>query len=110
MSATIPRGNVQGMFLVRLAFDVTSVAANTTAERTMTVPGVRLGDVCFVAKPSLNAGLGICNVRVSANDTLAITYNNNTAGAIDPGSETYDVLIVRPDVPQSALPARVPGF
>lgn len=106
MSSTIPRGNVLNAFVVQIAFDVTSVAVNTTAERTMTVPGVKLGDICFVNKPSLNAGLGICNVRVSAADTLAITYNNNTAGAIDPGSETYTVLVIRPD---GTPPTRLPG-
>lgn len=95
--AGINMGNVYGMMVVTLPLDVTSVAANTTAERTMTVPGVRVGDWVFVNKPTLTAGLGICNARVSAADTIAITYNNNTAGALDPAAENYSILIVRPD-------------
>lgn len=106
MTTMIPRGNAGMMFVVQIAFDVTSVAINTTAERTFTVPGVKTGDLVFVNKPSLNAGLGICNVRVSAADTIAITYNNNTAGAIDPASETYNILVIRPD---GTPPARLPG-
>lgn len=110
MSATIPRGNVQGLFHLRLSIDVASVAINTTAEQTFTLPGVRVGDVIIVNKPTLNAGLGVCNSRVSANDQIALTFNNNTAGAIDPAAMTYDIIVFRPDVPQSAIPARVPGF
>lgn len=110
MSATIPRGNVQGIFHVRLNIDVASVAINTTAEQTFSLPGARPSDAVFVGKPSLNAGLGVVNARISANDTLAITFVNATAGAIDPTAQVYDVLIFRPDVPQSAIPARIPGF
>jgi hypothetical protein len=95
--AGITLGNVFGMAVATLPLDVTSVAANTTAERTLTVPGVRLGDMVFVNKPTLSAGLGICNARVSAVDTVAITFNNNTASPIDPASETYTVLVIRPD-------------
>lgn len=95
--AGITLGNVYGLMVVTLPLDVTSVAANTTAERTLTVPGVRVGDMVFVNKPSLSAGLGVCNARVSAADTIAITFNNNTASGIDPASENYTILVVRAD-------------
>lgn len=105
MSSNIPRGNVGSVFLVTASINVGSVAANTTAEQTFTVPGLRLGDFVHVAKPSLNAGLGVCNARVSANNTLALTFNNNTAGAIDPAAETYLICVMRPDgTPPSVVP------
>ena len=75
--------------------DVASVAANTTAEQTFTVTGLRTDDVVLcVIKPTLSAGLGICGWRVSATDTLAITFNNNTAAPIDPAAQVYKVLVV----------------
>lgn len=77
------------------SLDVASVAANTTAEQTFTVAGLTTDDKVFVNKPSVNAGLGIVNARVSAADTLAITFVNATAAAIDPGAETYAVLAIR---------------
>lgn len=72
-----------------------SVAANTTAEQTFTVTGLATSDIVVVNKPSLDAGIGIANARVSATDTLAITYINATGGAIVPTSETYNILTVR---------------
>lgn len=72
-----------------------SVAANTTAEQTFTVNGLVVNDIVTVNKPSLNAGIGIVNVRVSAADTLAITYSNNTGSPIVPTTETYKIVSVR---------------
>ena len=77
------------------SLDVASVAANTTAEQTFTVTGLTTADKVFVNKPSLNAGLGIVNARVSAADTLALTFVNATAAAIDPAAETYAIVALR---------------
>ena len=78
-----------------VAIDVTSVAANTTAEQPFTVTGLTTRDTVYVNKPSHNAGLGIVNCRVSAANTLAITFMNATGSGIDPGSETYFIVAVR---------------
>lgn len=68
-----------------------SVAANTTAEQTFSLPGLVAGSVVHVNKPSWTNGLGIAGVRVSAADTLAITFVNTTGSAIVPPSEAYTV-------------------
>lgn len=75
--------------------DPASVAANTTAEQTFTVAGLTTADKVIVNKPTNTAGLGIVNVRVSAADTLAITFGNFTALAIDAASEVYSVIAIR---------------
>lgn len=67
----------------------TSVAANTTAEQTFTVTGLISGTPVWVNKPTATGGLGIVGVRVSATNTLAITYANVTASAIVPPTEAY---------------------
>lgn len=72
-----------------------SVAANTTAEQTVTVAGLKTDMVVMVNKPSLDAGLGIAGARVSAADTLAVTFINATGVAINPGSEVYSLTAVR---------------
>ncbi len=73
-----------------------AVAANTTAEQTVTVPVLRVGDVIFVTKPTAQAGLGIVGARASAANQLAITFSNNTAAAITPtAGETYQVGGIR---------------
>lgn len=68
-----------------------SVAANTTAEQTFTVTGLISGTPVWINKPSFTSGLGIVGVRVSATNTLAITYANVTGSAIVPPTETYIV-------------------
>jgi hypothetical protein len=72
-----------------------SVAANTTAEQTFAVAGLTTADKVFVNKPAAQAGLGIVGQRVSAADTLAITYANVTGGSITPTAETYQIVAIR---------------
>ncbi len=74
------------------------VAANTTAEQTVAVAGLVLTTdiVIGVSKPTAQAGLGIVGWRVSANDTLAITFSNNTGVGITPtAAETYSLVVYR---------------
>lgn len=96
MSEGILGGNIRALGLVQVTFDPASIATVTTAEQTMTVPGVKLGDFVFVSKPTATAGFGVVNARVSAADTIAITAVNPTAGAVNPGSETWTVMWARP--------------
>jgi hypothetical protein len=82
------------------AYDVTispaEVAANTTAEQTFTVNGLTTNDAVFVNKPTAQAGLGIVGARVSAANTLAITFVNTTESGITPtASQLYKVVAVR---------------
>lgn len=72
-----------------------SVAANTTAEQIFTVTGLNTNDMVFVNKPSADAGLGIVGTRVTAANTLGITYVNATAGALTPTAETYKIVTIR---------------
>lgn len=93
----IPYGNANGLVLVQATLNPASVAAATSAEQTFTVTGVRVNDFVLVSKPTVTAGLGIVNARVSAANTVAITFMNATAGALDAGSEVYTFLVFRPD-------------
>lgn len=73
-----------------------SIAAATSAEQTFTVTGLAVGDLPVVIKPTATPGAGIVNARVSAANTLALTFMNATAAAVDPASEVYTVLAFRP--------------
>lgn len=96
MSQGITMGNAFGVYVVKVTFDPASVATITTAEQTVTVPGAKVGDMVFTNKPSLTAGLGLAGSRVSAANTVAITFVNPTAGSIDAGSEVYTFTLIRP--------------
>jgi hypothetical protein len=95
MSEGVLAGNVRGMWLVQATFDPANIATITTAESTATVPGLRTTDFVFASKPTLTAGLGIAGMRVSAADTLAVTFVNPTAGGVNAASETWTFLVVR---------------
>jgi hypothetical protein len=94
MSGTgLPRGNTKGLNLYSVTLSPASVAANISAEQTFTFTGLALTDWVSVNKPSTQAGLVIGGVRVSAANTLAITFGNLTASAITPTpSEAYTLL------------------
>lgn len=98
-------GNIQLSMLLGPTLSPVSVAANTTAEQTFTVNGLQLGDFVNVTKPTAQAGLGLANCRVSAANTLAITFSNNTVAAIVPtASEIYTINLDRYDSVGQPLP------
>lgn len=97
MSAGILGGNVAGLYVIQITFDPASVNANTTAEQTVTVPGVNLGDFVVSAKPTHSTGLSIGNARVSAKDTVSVQLINNTGSSINAASETWSFFVVRPE-------------
>lgn len=73
----------------------TAVGANTSVEQTYTVTGLTTGDTVTVNHAGHVAGLVIGSARVSASNTLAITWANVTSGPLTPTSGTYRVLAVR---------------
>jgi hypothetical protein len=87
---------ISQIMLYSVTINPASVASATSAEQTFTVTGLAVGDVILaVNKPTATAGVGIVNMRVSAADTLALTFMNSTAGAVDPASETYLIVAMR---------------
>lgn len=103
-------GNIALDVLLGLSISPAQVAANTTAEQTFTLTGLNVGDVVNVNKPTSQAGLGVAGARVSALNTIAITFINATASPITPtASEVYVVNVTRP-MPQYVgnLPTSLP--
>lgn len=77
-------------------FDPAVVAAATSAEQTVTVTGVAAGDIVLaVTKPTATAGVGIGNARVTAANTVGLTFINAHTTTVDPASETYSFVIGR---------------
>lgn len=105
MSAGIIFGNVLSMVVFDITFNAASVAANTTAEQSVTVPGVRPGDFVHVNKQTHDAGLSCVGCRVTAADTVAVQFANNTASPIDAAAAVYRFTILRPEVPFSTTAA-----
>lgn len=99
MTVGVIVGNVQAMGVASITLSPAQVAANTTAEQTFTLSGLNANDVIVgVSKPSAQAGLGIVGWRVTAANTVGITFSNNTGAGITPtASEVYLVTWARRD-------------
>lgn len=101
----ISRGNVSNMFLLSVAIPSgAALAANTTTVRTYALPGVQVTDSVNVTKVTAQTGVIIGNVRVSALDTLEITFGNITAATPTLTAENYIVEVTRPSNPSVPLP------
>jgi len=98
MSSGIITGNIKAMGIATITVDLGSVATITTEEETFTCPGVQIGDFVAVSKPSLEAGIALCDARVSAKDTIAVKVVNPTGDAVNAASEAgFLVFWARPD-------------
>lgn len=105
--STLPRGNVAYIFMLQATLSPTIVNTITAPEQTFTVNGLQVGDFVQVQKPTAQAGLGIAGSRVTAANTLGITFVNPTAGNITPtAAETYLIKVVRPENP-APLPTAI---
>lgn len=75
-----------------VSFTPASVAANLSAEQTVALAGLATGDFVAVSPPGpLVAGIMVGACRVSATNTLAITFMNTTVGPLTPSSGTFIV-------------------
>lgn len=83
---------ITGRLHKEISLDFTSIAAHTTSELTVSVPGVVLRDIVVATPESLVSGL-MWNAYVSAVDTVRLRLANVTTSAIDPvsGAWTFDI-------------------
>ena len=76
--------------------DFASAAANAGSTLSVTgVSGAALGDIVWVIPGVACAGTQYFGY-VSAADTIEIRYQNGTAGAVDPASQTLRYIVLRP--------------
>ena len=73
-----------------------SVGAGAQAEQTFTVTGLATTDK-IVCNPFPNAvaNVVLTGYRVSATNTLAVTYNNSTGGGLTPTAGTWNIIAFR---------------
>lgn len=72
-----------------------STAAASAVEQTFTVTGLTTADKVTINPPALsNSCVPVC-CRVTAADTLGITFMNPTAGSLTSTSGTYQIVAVR---------------
>jgi hypothetical protein len=101
----IPTGNIANIMLLQATLTPAAVVSATAPQQTFTVSGLVVGDFVQVMKPTAQAGLGISGARVTAANTLGITFDNPTIADITPtAGETYIILLVRRENQGNGLP------
>ena len=81
---------LKGFSPLTASWSPVSVAANTTVEQQVSVPGLRSGELLIASKPTAQAGLDIVGARVVRDGVAGVTFGNSTAGVLTPtASETY---------------------
>ncbi len=73
----------------------TAVTANETGEQTFTVSGLQTADAVFISPVATGNATMAGQARVSAADTLAVTYTNPTGGSLTPAAGVMRILAVR---------------
>lgn len=91
------RGAFLGCFgPVQVTADLPSAPANGNSTVAVTVPGIQVNDILIGVFPTtLVAGVAYSGTVTAAN-TLSLVMENGTGGAVDPASQVYTLLFLRP--------------
>lgn len=97
-STTLCRGNVATALVVSTTLTPVAITTITAAEQTFTIPGLQVGDQVTVSPQFAWTGLtSIAGTRVTAANTLGISFVNTTAGSLTPPAGIYLLEINRPE-------------
>ena len=90
-------GNVQDTFVLSVSLTPVAVGATSTVEQSFTVPGLLVGDQIseFSLQAAYTVNVAAVNVRVTANNTLTVAYQNSTLGSLTPPAGTYYLEVNR---------------
>ena len=92
-TAQFPSFSSVAKFAATVSIDLSSIPANSRATETFTVSGLRLGSMIpVVHMPSLQTGLTLINARITTNNTLELTVDNNTGDAVNQAAQNVEIL------------------
>jgi hypothetical protein len=78
------------------SIDIPNIAANGNVTLTVTVPGATVGAVVYVSPSAvLPATVVIAWSRVSAANTVQISFNNVGAPAVNPAAQNFSIRVIQ---------------
>lgn len=81
---------------LQVTADIPSAAAGANSTVAVTGTALAVGDIVIGIQPTtLVAGVSY-DATVTANGTLSIVMHNGTGGAVDPASQVYTIIALRP--------------
>jgi len=72
-----------------------TINTNAEAETTLTLAGVKSGDLVFVNPRSLDTSLVAKGARVTATDEIGVRIANVSAASVNGGEVTYDYQVFK---------------
>jgi hypothetical protein len=99
-STTINRGNVATTIVMTATITPAATGATTSAEQSFTIPGLQVGDQVSALQyqGAWTVLVDIVNLRVSAANTLGVSFQNSTGGSLTAPSGTYLLEVNRPEL------------
>ena len=94
--ATYRAGSGSYQQVLSATINPSSIPANSIASETFNPSAwsaITSDSWCMVQMPSLEAGVVILNSYISATGTVTIWFENATGSAIDPASQTAQLLV-----------------
>jgi hypothetical protein len=101
------RGNILYDFLIAPTLTPISIGASpTVAEQNFTIQGLQATDVCigWCVNFAFTSVLVVNNVRITAANTMTISFANPSAGALTFPSGQWIFEVLRPENPGAGLP------
>ncbi len=92
--ALTDQGTMRAVISTTATLDFGSIAANVSADLTVTLNGARANDIALVGPPAAPDAEITFTAFVSADDTVTVRAANNSAGAVNPASATYRVVVL----------------
>jgi hypothetical protein len=81
---------------VRSTVDFASTAANVITDSSgITVTGAMPGDPVILGSDTAPPAQGSFYAHVTAADTVKVRFVNNSAGAIDPASQVFNIGVIK---------------
>jgi len=91
-------GSIASNFSTTVSFSITQIKDDDGNTITVTTDDIvcEAGDyVLQLIKPTLTAGIIVGAARITGVNTLDVEYTNVTGGSINPGTETYTLIVLK---------------
>jgi hypothetical protein len=100
--AALKKWDITNEFIITATFDAASINANSLSTQNVTVSTadstapLMAGDRIIAIPPAtLNSGLNVKSARYLSATQVAVTIDNNTGGALDAASGTWEFIVCR---------------
>jgi len=90
-----PYALASGIAKIALSITPSAVAANTSVEQQVALPGAQVGDAVLVNPPALVAGVALVDARISATNVLQLQFTNSTSGSLTPPAGAHQIVLFR---------------